>query len=60
MSGLPSTDAWSTAREVIASRTGLFSDDATRTLEIRDVQLVQRGDDGYCFVAASFPLTGAN
>ena len=58
MSGLPDDDAFITARDIIASHTGLFSDERTRTLEIRDVQLVQRGDDGYCFVAASFPLTG--
>jgi hypothetical protein len=58
MSGLPNTDAWSTARELIASQTSLFSDASTRTLAIRDVQLVQRGDDGYCFVGASYPLTG--
>ena len=58
MSGLPDADAWSTARELIARHTGLFTDETTRTLEIRDVQLVQRGDDGSCFIAASYPLAG--
>lgn len=59
MSGLPDWDAFQTARGIIAERTGLFSDESTRTLEIRDIQLVQRGDDGSCVVAASFPLTGS-
>ncbi|MGE3910266.1 MAG: hypothetical protein AB7K36_12985 [Chloroflexota bacterium] len=58
MSGLPDMDAYSAARDLIAEHTGLFSDDSTRTIEVRDVQLVQRHADGYCFVAASFPLTG--
>jgi hypothetical protein len=59
MSGLPDRDAFQTARAIIAERTGLFSDERTRTLEIRDIQLVQRGDDGFRFVVASFPLTGS-
>jgi hypothetical protein len=58
MSGLPDQDAFQTARAIVAEQIGLYADERTRSLEIRDVQLVQRGDDGLCFVAASFPLTG--
>jgi hypothetical protein len=58
MSGLPDQAAWEAARELIRSRTGLFADDRTRTLEIADVHLVRHDEDGSCSVAASFPLTG--
>ncbi|MCC7372011.1 MAG: hypothetical protein IT306_26585 [Chloroflexi bacterium] len=58
MSGLPDRAAFEQARALIQEHTGLFADPGARTLEIRDIHLVQRGDDGLCYVAASYPLTG--
>jgi hypothetical protein len=59
MSGLPDPAAWEAARDLVTTRLGLFADERTRTLDIADVHLVRREDDGHCRVAASFPLTGA-
>ena len=58
MSGLPDAAAWTTARDLIARHTGLFADARTRTLDVSDVHLAERGGDGFCTVTASFPLTG--
>jgi hypothetical protein len=56
---MPDETAWQTSRDLIARQTGLFADERTRTLRVTDVHLVDRPDEGYCTVAASFPLTGA-
>jgi hypothetical protein len=58
MTGLPDAPAWQAARDLIDRQTGLFADDRTRTLQVADIHLVQRGDDGYCMIVASFPLAG--
>jgi hypothetical protein len=58
MSGLPDVAAWEAARALIRSRTGLFADEHTRTIEIADIHLVRHEEDGSCNVAASFPLSG--
>jgi hypothetical protein len=47
------------ARELIRRRTGLFSDDTTRTLDVGDVHLVQQSDDGHFAVIGSYQLTGS-
>ena len=60
MTGLPDGDAWATARDRIARRTGLFADERTRTLDVTDVHLVERPGDGFCSVVASYPLTGSS
>jgi hypothetical protein len=57
LTGLPDRAAWTTVREVIPRRTGLFADERTRTLRVRDVHLVQRQPDGHFAVIASYPLT---
>jgi hypothetical protein len=56
--GLTSDDAWTMARNLVVDRTGLFADERTRTLDVTAIQLVAFRPDGYCKVAASFPLTG--
>jgi hypothetical protein len=58
LSSLPDAAARQTVRDLISGPLGLFADDRTRTLPIADVHLVERGEDGYFTVAASFPLTG--
>jgi len=58
MTGTPDRASWDTARELLASRTSLFSDQSTSTLEVTDIQLVRRGEDGYFTVIGSFPLRG--
>jgi hypothetical protein len=60
LTGLPNLTAWQTARDIVTTRLGLFADDRTRTLDIADVHLVRREEDGDFSVAASFPLTGAD
>lgn len=52
---LPDSESWATLRELVLRRTGLFADEATRTLRVTDVE---RGDDGFYTIAASYPLTG--
>jgi hypothetical protein len=59
LTNLPDDAAWTTARTLIAQRTGLFADDATRTLLVEDVQLVQQQRDGHFAVIGSYGLTGA-
>jgi hypothetical protein len=58
LTGLPDEAAWSAARDLLDRRLGLFAYEHTRTLDITQIHLVESGDDGYCTVAASFPLTG--
>jgi hypothetical protein len=58
LTSLPDDASWQAARELVARHTGLFADEQARTLEVRDVQLVTFDEDGYCNIAASFPLTG--
>ena len=58
LTSLPGAEARTTVRSLVAGKCGLFADEQTRTLPISDVHLVQRKDDGYWRVAASFPLTG--
>jgi hypothetical protein len=60
LTGLPDQAAWQTARDLIITRLGMFADDRTRTLDIADIHLVRREEDGYFSVAASFPLTGSD
>ena len=55
---LPDADAWTRFRDLVLRRTGLFADDETRTLAVSSVELVQRGEDGFFTIAASYPLTG--
>jgi hypothetical protein len=59
LTSLPGAEARTTVREIVTGPLGLFADDRTRTLEIADVHLVRREEDGDFSVAASFPLTGA-
>lgn len=60
LTGLPDQAAWDTARDLVTTRLGLFADDRTRTLDIADLRLVRREEDGYFTVVASFPLTGTD
>jgi hypothetical protein len=59
LTSLPDDAAWTTARDLIACHTGLFADERNRTLDVTAVQLVTFDGNGYCKVAASFPLTGS-
>jgi 2'-5' RNA ligase len=58
MTGTWDDSTWQAARDLVASQTGLFADARTRTIQVTDVHLVDRPDQGYCTVLASFPLTG--
>jgi hypothetical protein len=60
LTGLPDQAAWDTVRDLVLGPLRLFVDERTRTLDIADVHLVRREEDGYFSVAASFPLTGTN
>ncbi len=55
---LPDQAAWDTAHAALTERLGLFRDERSRTLAVSDIHLVEKGDDGFFTVAASFPLTG--
>ncbi len=57
-SGLPDRAAWEVLREAVLRHTDLFADGRTRSLHVADVHLVERGQDGYYTVAASYPLGG--
>ena len=55
---LPDAEAWARFRDLALERTGLFTDEATRTLAVGSVELVERGADGYFTLAESYPLSG--
>jgi hypothetical protein len=56
---LPDGETRAAVRDLISDRLGLFADERTRTLDISDVHLVERSDDGFCAVVGSFSLTGS-
>jgi hypothetical protein len=56
---LPDGETRAAVRDLISDRLGLFADERTRTMEITDVHLVERSEDGFCAVIGSFPLTGS-
>lgn len=58
-SSLPDWPTWETVRDLVTGPLGLFADERTRTLDVTDVHLVERPDDGFCTILGSFPLTGA-
>ncbi len=55
---IPDQATWDRVADLLMRHTGLFQEEATRTLLVQSIQLVELGEDGFYTVAASFPLTG--
>jgi hypothetical protein len=57
---LPDGETRAIVRDLISDRIGLFADGKARTLDVTDVHLVERPEDGFCTIVSSFALTGAS